>query len=352
MLYRFTYGNGLESAQSGENTKMVIQMLSPGVLLGLGDHWTLDYNPLISFYSSSLYHDTVGESVLLHGVATNGDWILGLAQSYVLSTQPLVETGAQTAEEGYATALTAAAQLNDKWSLQMGLNQNFRFAQNYPSLHEWTTTGWLNYEIEPQLGLAIGPAIGYDELSAGSDMPFEDIKGRITFKPGTKLVLSVDGGAEDRQFIHPSAPPMVTPVFDASAYYRIFPGTEITLLASRVVTPSLYENQINVITSVNATSANIWSRRSILNWVPVAPPSHSPRLWRRRCRNSSSAPLRKPPCSRCATTRQTTAKSASPPPFRKRLTGSLFYYASKNVSSQINFSYSSTQMGMELSYRY
>ncbi len=183
-------------------------------------------------------------------------------------------------------------------------------------------------------------------------MPFEDIKGRITFKPGTKLVLSVDGGAEDRQFIHPSAPPMVTPVFDASAYYRIFPGTEITLLASRVVTPSLYENQINVITSVNATFRQHLVKEIYLELgagrttepftsIVAAPLPQffigaPPQTTLQQVRNDSTD----------------YGKISLSATFRKRLTGSLFYYASKNVSSQINFSYSSTQMGMELSYRY
>ncbi len=199
LLYSATYGNGIE-AQPGKNSTTVVNTVAPGLLFRMGSHWTLDYTPSLSFYSNPLFHDTTDQSVLLMGGTTYRDWSLNLSQSYVDTTQPLVETGTQIEQDSYATALNAAWQMNGKMSLQLGLNQDFNFIQGLNSLHEWSTADWINCQFEPQFGAALGVTGGYDQMSLGSDMPFEQALGRLIFQPGAKLRLTVIGGAEDRQF--------------------------------------------------------------------------------------------------------------------------------------------------------
>ena len=127
LLYTFLYGNGIE-AQPGQQSQTAINRVAPGFLLDLGKHWSIDYTPSFNFYSNPLFKDTTDEFVTLRGDWIYEDWVLGLSQSYVSSTQPLIETGAQTEQESYATALNASYQMGSKLSLQLGLNQNFRDA--------------------------------------------------------------------------------------------------------------------------------------------------------------------------------------------------------------------------------
>src|SRR5580693_7582406 len=42
--YRFLYGNGILSTPSNQQAT-VIQEISPGILINLGTHWTLNYTP-------------------------------------------------------------------------------------------------------------------------------------------------------------------------------------------------------------------------------------------------------------------------------------------------------------------
>jgi hypothetical protein len=351
MLYKLVYGNGVPAAP-GSNTTTVINTIAPGIMLGVGDHWTLTYTPSLIYYSSSLFKNVLDESVLLHGTTTNGDWILGLAQSYVDTTQPLLETGGQTEQVFYATVLTGTWQMSTKLSLELAANQDFRFSTIYPGLHQWTTADWLNYQVEPQLGLALGPTIGYDELSVGSDMPFEQLKGRITFRPGTKLALSVDGGMEDRQFIHPSSPALLTPVFDASVFYQLFDSTSITLIGSRTVVPPLYSNEVSVITTANASIRHDLNK---LFFVEVFSGYISRPLTQIQPGPLPDFFAGTPPTSAQVEVRNDTTefvKVSATAKYRAHLTASVFYFYSDTHSSQEKFSLTSSQVGLELNYRY
>lgn len=44
LLYRFIYGDGIPAGPTN-HYKTIIQEISPGLLLNMGDHWLLDYTP-------------------------------------------------------------------------------------------------------------------------------------------------------------------------------------------------------------------------------------------------------------------------------------------------------------------
>ncbi len=99
LSYDFTYGDGLQ-ATPGKPTKSIIQQVTPGALFVIGSHWTVDYSPTLSFYSSKAFHDSLDQSATLTWGAHYEDWILGLTQGYSRNSDPLVQTGTQTTTEG------------------------------------------------------------------------------------------------------------------------------------------------------------------------------------------------------------------------------------------------------------
>jgi hypothetical protein len=347
----FTYGNGLQSTP-GVNSATAINTITPDVLIKIGAHWSLDYAPSFAFYSNPLFQDTINQHVTLRGGEVRGDWTLNLSQSYVDTTQPLVETGTQVDQVAYATAFNAAWQMNGHLSLQLGLNQNFRSAQQFSDLHEWETSDWLNYQLNRQFGAAIGVTGGYDEVSLGSDMPFEEGQVRLNFQPGTKLTMTLTGGIEDRQFIHPSAPSFVAPIFSATAQYQVSKGTSITLSGSRNVTPSFFGNEINVITSVTVGLRQHIVGRTFLGvtagyvsepYTSIVPGALPPYFFGN------------PPTGALVQTRsdtRTNVRISLSTVFGPRLTGSIFYVYNDNTSSQANFSYSGNQVGLQMNYRF
>jgi hypothetical protein len=253
MRYSLTYGNGFQT-QPGSNSASLVNTVAPGVLFKLGEHWTLDYTPTLHFYTSGNLQDTTDEEVMLRGGTTYENWKLSLSQSYIDTTQPIIETGTQIEQSAYSTTFVAIRELGSKMSLESVLDQTFRYTTDLTTLHEWSDSEWLNYQFIPQFGAALGISGGYNELSVGSDIPFQKVSGRITFRPGPKLSLTVEGGAEESEFIHAAtnAPSTLNPIFDVSAVYLFREKTTLTLNATRTVIPSLYQNELNVTTIVTA----------------------------------------------------------------------------------------------------
>src|ERR1019366_6984574 len=129
VFYQLSYGNGLQ-ATPGQSSSSLINEVDPGILFQWGSHWALDYTPILRFYSSSAFQNTFDNEVTLTGGTTYEDWSFGLSQSYASSSQPLIETGAQTDQQTFFTGLNATYQMGSQTSLQLGANQNFRFLDN------------------------------------------------------------------------------------------------------------------------------------------------------------------------------------------------------------------------------
>src|SRR5207247_755746 len=169
-LYRVTYGDGIQ-AQPGQQSKTVINEVSPGVLFDINTHWHLDYTPTLRFYSSSRFRDSLDHSVMFNGGTSYDGWVFGFSQTYAQSSTPLIETGSQTDQETFSTAVNAAYQLNSKVGLDFGVNQNFRFVgQSFQTnllsdSRAWSTTEGLNYQIWPRFSVGVSAGFGYDALT-------------------------------------------------------------------------------------------------------------------------------------------------------------------------------------------
>jgi hypothetical protein len=343
LMYRLSYGDGLQ-ARPGQQTKTMVNEVLPGLLLNLGDHWNLDYTPSLRFYSSSRFRDTTGHAVALNGRTTYEDWAFGLSQRYASSSQPLVETASQTDQESYATGLNANWLINTKLSLELGASQDFRFVNSsLPSLQlqnsrQWSSTDWLNYQFVPQLGLALGGGAGYLNLSGSSDMVFENLQGRVTWKPTHKVSLTASGGIDIRQFVDSPIPTLISPIFSLAAHYQPFEVTTLSLIASRAVNPSYFRGEITESTSV---SANLSQR--LLGKLTLG-------LGVGYGNSDYQAAVGGLNISRADDHASFNARLSAP--VLKRGTAALFYQYSENTSSDTGFSYSSSQVGLELAYRF
>jgi hypothetical protein len=342
-LYRFLYGDGI-SAQPGEQLKTAIHELYPGIFLRLGDHWSLDYTPVLRLYSNNHFRDTTDHSVSLNGATIYDDWTLGFSQSYFSSSEPLAATAAQTDQEFFATALTAIYQMSSAASLELGANQFFRVtSQTVPGesltdTRSWSSMDWFNYRFSGKIAAALGAGFGYDNVSAGSDMTSEQIQGRIIWQPGAKLTFSASGGAEIRQVLDSDAPDLVTPIFGVSAQYQLFESTALGLGANRVVSPSLFLNQVTEITTI---TVNLHQR-----------------LLKKLSLDLSGGYVQS--SYRFTIFGFTLAREDEGTYFNarlsaavlKRATAAIFFQTSDNSSTASDFAFSSTQVGFELGYRF
>jgi len=343
LLYRFLYGDGIQ-ARPGDQVKTAINEIYPGIFLGLGSHWVLDYTPTLRYYSSDKFRDTLDHAVALNGASTYNRWNVGFSQSYTTSSQPLVETGSQTDQEMFLTALNATYQINSALSLELGASQDFNFVDQtvqgsaLTDSRIWSTMDWLNYQFSPKLGAAIGVGFTYDNLSLGSDMISEQVQGRVIWRPGEKLSLTVSGGFEYRQVLDSDAPDLISPVFGLSAQYHVFEPTTLSIGASSVVNPSLYQNEVDETTTITASLHQRLLKRLFLD----VSGGYTHISYRQ---TFSGFSISREDDGTFFNTRLSTT-------FLKRGTAAVFYQTSENTSSDSTFAFTSNQVGFELGYRF
>jgi hypothetical protein len=344
VAYRLIYGDGIQ-ALPGQTSKTFINQLSPGLFLQIGNHWTLDYTPTLSFYSSSQFRDTFDNAVILAGNTHYEDWTFGLSQSYVSSSQPLVETGSQTDQEIYATLLNAAYRMSSALSLELGLSQTFRFVGGPVSpgqlsdLYSWSATSWLNYQFAPRLLAGIGVVLGYDDVSVGADMTWEQLQGRVAWTVHDKLKFVLSGGFEDRQFLNSTEPNAINSIWAVSAQYQAFEPTLLSLTGSQTVTPSYYQNQI----VLNSTVGGGLHQRLFNQLYLDVQGGYRSASYSNTGAVAGAQPNREDH-GVFVNVRVGTV-------IRRRGTVSVFYNYSDNTSNENGFTYSSTQVGLELGYR-
>jgi hypothetical protein len=107
----------------------------------------------------------------------------------------------------------------------------------------------LNYEFWPRLTAGVGAGLGY--VNANPNMVFEQLQARVGWRATDKISFQVSGGAEFTQTTDDSSDALANPILGASIQYQPFDQTKLSIGASRVVSPSYYDNQIDAVTSVN-----------------------------------------------------------------------------------------------------
>ncbi len=345
------FGSGIETSP-GHVTSTSSSTLSSGLLFDIGSHWTLDYFPSYTIYYDSVFQNNFSDGLVLSGSTTYEDWAFYLSQTYATADTPLIETGVQTSQTEYGTSIGAARQLISKLSLNLGVSQDIRIADQFNTVESWTGSSGLNYQFLPQFGMGVSLSGGYDDVNIGSSLPFEEIQGTMNFRPGKRLSLTLSGGAEDMQFVHPSAPSLITPIFSAALRYQLFPDTSISLAGSRSVSPSYFANQVEVVTSVGGSISQKLSQK--LSLSIGAGYSTEPLT------SIEAGPLPQYFLGNAPTTTLVVDRQDSSSSFSVGLSYaiiprgsfSVFYSYGENSSSQSNFKYSSSQYGLSLSYSF
>jgi hypothetical protein len=242
--YAFTYANGV-LVTPGRPTNTASHAVSPALSVN-SKHVTIDYTPSLTYYSQGPYGDTVNHSASLAATFGYSDWSFHLDQSYQKSSYPLVETGLQTETEAFGTGFAANWNLSQKWFLDFTFSQSFQDNKGFQSSRQWSTMEWANYRITRQLSVGAGLGGGYVDVDLGSDSTYEQIQGRLNWRPAKKLSINLNGGIEIRQFLDTpgGSDNLVNPIMGASISYQVFESTSLSLSANRSVDTSLFVNQI------------------------------------------------------------------------------------------------------------
>ncbi len=336
--YNFLYGNGILSS-TNRSEKTIVQTITAGLAVSLGEHWSFNYSPSYVMYSNSEFEDTLNHSLGLSWRSRYEDWNFGASVATSISSDPQTETAQQTDQEIYSASVTVGRQLNGSLSWDSATSINFRLADKFNSSRTYDTMHWLNYQYGPNLGLGLGAGGGYEEATQGADMVFERVLGRLVWHIINKLDLSLNGGPEFRQFRSDQAS-IVTPTYGAALTYRPFDTTTLTLSGNRSVGSSYFANQYTETTSVSLSLSQRFLRRYFIGLSGGVT-------------FTDYGATEKNLASDTGRGDSSTFFSASiGTSFRKRGAISAFYSHSENDSNESAFSYNSDQVGFTISYSY
>jgi len=343
ILYRFLYGDGIQSLP-GVQEQTAIHEIYPGISLNIGKHVSLGYAPTIRIYSSDSFEDTFDQSLSFRWHTVYRDWAFALNHNYSYSSQPLIETGAQTDTETFGTFLSGSWAMNRSLSLELGLVHSLRLlsgragGQQLSDVQSFSTMDWLNYNFARGLSAAIGVGAGYDDVSSGPNMVSEQVRGRINWRVQQRLDLSVSGGVEARQFLEGDASANVTPVFRGTATYQLFNPTRVFVSGSRLVSPSYFANELSESTQVSAGVQQRLVGKLMFNLTAG---------YRFTTYSTTVADL--------DVTREdesTFVNARLSTVLFKRASVALLYQRSENTSDASQFRYDSNQVGFEIGYHF
>lgn len=336
-LYRFLYEYGVQ-VRPGHPTTSLIDTFAPGFSLEIGSHWTIDYTANWDIYSNHAFRDTLGHSVSVVGINSYDDWTVQLTQGYVYSSQPLVETGLQTTEQNYKTALDVSHDLGTHVLLETIMNQDLSYVVGFPDTYQWSVDEWLHYRLSTQFDAAVGTSAGYVHESRGSDSSFTRPDAELTWQPTKKLELKMNGGFEHRVYLDYPRTSLKTPTYDFSAQFDPVETTKLTLEVVRQVTPTYFVNE----TTKSASENLNLSQRLLGKFYLIGGVGHNEITYVSTGQTLGVA--RKD--------EQTTYNLNLSTEFLRRGTFAVFCIRTKNSSSLAGYSFATTQLGLEIGYKY
>jgi hypothetical protein len=337
LLYRYLYGDGIQP-EPGFQATTAVNTLSPGISGLVGDHWTFDYTPTWNWYSNHVFHDSVDQSAAVTGSLKVGDDPLQVAQTYVQSHNPLVETGMQTEERDYVTSLEMQHDFNSVLLLDANADQALRFANGFPSSREWDTTDWLRYKLSPRLVASGGASAGYVTVSEGADQFYYGPEAQLGINASDELRADLTAGYQMRTFIEHPRQHLDSPIYSADVVYSPTQTTRVTLTGSREIGVSYFVDQTTQTTDWDLKLEQRFLKHLFLtadldeeyvHYLSTVSADQTVRADHDQIINL-----------RLGTT------------FLRRGTIAALYQRSRNVSSLAGYGFVSNQVGFEIAYRY
>lgn len=348
--YLFTYASGLQDLP-GQSESTIIQQISPGFLIDLGEDWTLDYTPTLAFYSNAKFHNTVNHALSLVGRLDYEAWRFAVSHSTQITSDPMVQTGAQTDQTTHDTSLTASRDFNSRLSADFNFSQAVDLVSGYNNSYDWSTFEWLNYKFGPRFNVGLGAGGGYVLVQANGrqndsgdlDQSYEQLQARANWRATDKISLQLSGGFEDRQFMTANTGDSLNPLFGATIQYQPFRNTQISLGANRSVSSS---DSYLAAQQVETTTVSAGLNQRLFRRYHLALTAGYTRM------NYDAGSAAVPGSAISRNDDEVSLSARLSHPFSKRGTWAVFYQYSDNASSQPGFSFESNQTGFEIFYNF
>jgi hypothetical protein len=230
--------------------------LSPSIGIQFGDpnyarnSLSLIYTPSFVFFTDPSDQDAVEHEVELRFARQTDRWKLeGNARFLSLSGgnnpgrdvsgAPITEAvGERVDRQVYSAGLKYNFIVSDKTSFEIGLAGNYTdySSSGFTDTLDLIDQNFIDFLVTGKTSVGLGFGVGYAKSEGGPDQVYEQVNGRVQFRPTSKLRLAAQAGVEFRQI--EGGDNQTNGVFGLSATFTPTDRSTITLDAYRHVLPS------------------------------------------------------------------------------------------------------------------
>lgn len=240
--YGVQYGDAV-SSPVGDQKKSYIHQLSPTLTARFAEQWSLSYTPSFIWYSSDAFEDRINHIANLEGNGAMGNVSIALNQSYLRTSDSLVETGQQTKQEVWGTSASAISPYGDKSQLEATISQQIRNTDLFSDIRSWNGMAWLRRDFDSGVSLGAGGGLGYTISDPGLNYETQQLKGSVRFGQNSRLSADFNGGIDFNRFSNGAGGTRVSPAYKLDLRYQIAAPTSVTVSASQATESSYYFNQ-------------------------------------------------------------------------------------------------------------
>jgi hypothetical protein len=234
-----------------------VTQIGPAVLFSMGDktapdndYLRISASPTGLIYADHPEQDTVdfdGDLIYQHS------WTrltVGVEQRYQKLSTATIDVGDLVRRDIYTTLLTAAYTYNDDLTLYgTGTQRISDYNASVPNTNEWIGDFYGLYQVTPKLAVGFGPRIGAVDIVGAPNQSYEEALVHLNYNLTGKILLTLTGGGEYLSY-QDNTPSRLLPVFEFSAGYQPFDGTNVSLSAYRENIPSYDELGENYVSTV------------------------------------------------------------------------------------------------------
>jgi hypothetical protein len=336
---RFVYVDGLH-AQAGRPLNSYQNTLSPGVRVDIGDNWTVDYGAGWTTYTNKAFRESLSHQLSVAGNYVLQSWAARFNQLYSTSSDSLVETARQTDRETAQTSFSLRKSFHSRLYGESSVGQSLNFLSNAPNSYSWTTQHALTYRVIPDVTVSASVGGGYIDMDPGVNMAYLRMQGQLTWAATDKISVSAGAGENIQQIYSPGVSALYTPVFDFTGRYRPFEQTELFASANRQVSPSVLRNQVT-----DTTTWRVGARQRLLGRFQVEGSYGEQEAGYRAANLRVLDEAGRKDIAYFYQARISTG-------FWRRGSIAGIYQVTDNSSNRSGFGIASTQVGVEVGYRY
>jgi hypothetical protein len=248
--YELAQGHGI-LRMPGVPDDVSRQTLSAGLLLDAGSGKYADYQVSLVSYAGGGPGTTTNQNLRAEDEVVVGPWRVKLGGQYGDNSNILVATGCYAREQAYGANALVAYQLGRQTELELNLRvadrssvaetASFAWAESDWTL--WSASTWLRRHFGPQLNVALGFAVGYDDLARGTDQWHTQPQLQVSWRATDKISLSAEYGLEERHAWAPGGRTHRNHRYGMSLLYSPVATTSVSAELHQSVDPSYFSGQ-------------------------------------------------------------------------------------------------------------